>query len=429
VRTIARTALLLSTVGLFGCGSTGDTAVGRGAVPCDEPVEVIVWTGSQWQALAAALAEHPAQCADYYISIPATAGDKTKLRPPLVYNRIRQLGPNVHPLAEVTLGQTGWAKWVADGNGSWYDAGVEFRRRMAAAGLGLSPAETWLINEFDRTTRVDSTERLPVEIERNVTRPFPRQAMRDLVRGLYEGAPGMKPLRGSAEIGISFSHQNLPDVPAYKRELKAWLKDSAFWNDMRGRVRWLLREVYADTRYHGVPGSTLDERREHVQDFQEHLLSLVEAGPRSVSAARSFLRTTYVPLANAGYVAPGGDHWGFVSGHGNTEVTPAQMMHFVTEQIYAIRYYALRRPGMAPAGRLGFSWDPINRFELPRHVWAGHIADLRVRIALAIRDAHRPGTGSAYWACVSPGTTMNWCRASRRNARFTEIWRIFRSWN
>ena len=388
-----------------------------------------MWTGSQWQALAAALAEHPATCADYYISVPALAGDKTQLRPPAVYERVRRLGPNIHPLAEVTLGQTGWAKWVADGNGSWYHAGVEFRRRMAAAGLDPARGETWLVNEFDRTTRVDSTHRLPIEIERNVTRPYPRQAMRDLVRGLYEGAPGMPRLRGSAEIGISFSHQNLPNVPGYKRELKAWLEDAAFWNDMRGRVRWLLREVYADTRLHSVPGSTLDERRRHVEAYQEHLLTLAEVGPRSVAAARSFLRATYVPLANAGYVAPGGDHWGFVSGHGNTEVSPRQIMHFVTEQIYSIRHYALGRPRKAPAGRLGFSWDPINRFELPKDVWAGQIADLRERLALAIRDAYRPGTRSAYGACVSPGTTTNWCRASRSGARFTEIWEIFTSWS
>jgi hypothetical protein len=312
--------------------------------------------------------------------------------------------------------------------GSWYDAGVEFRRRMAAAGLDPARRETWLINEFDRTTRLDTTQRLPIEIERSVTLPYPRQAMRDLVRGLYEGAPGMTPLTGAAEIGISFSHQNLPNVPSYKREMKAWLQDSAFWSDMRGRVRWLLREVYADTRFHSVPGSSLEDRRRHVEAFQEHLLALVEAGPKSVEPARSFLRTTYVPLANAGYVAPGGDHWGFVSGHGNTEVSPTQMMHFVTEQIYAIRYYALRHPGRAPAGRLGFSWDPINRFEVPAAEWAGQIAGLRERLALAIRDAYRPGVPTAAGACTPPGTRENWCRASRPGARFIEVWEIFRSW-
>jgi hypothetical protein len=364
---------------------------------CDEPVEVVVWTGSQWQALAAALAKRASLCADYYVSLPALAGDKTRLRSPTVFDRVRRLGPRIHPLAEVTLGQTGWAKWVADGNGSWYDAGVEFRRRMAAAGLDSSRGETWLINEFDRTTRLDTTERLPVEIARNVTRPYPRQAMRDLVRGLYEGAPGMAKLRGAAEIGISFSHQNVPDVPAYKRELKDWVEDSVFWRDMNGRVRWLLREVYADTRFHSVPGSSLDERRRHVESFQEHLLTLADAGPSSIGPVRSFLRRSYVPLANAGYVAPGGDHWNFVSGHGNTEVSPAQMMHFVTEQIYAIRHYALRHPRRAPAGRLGFSWDPINRFEVPAAEFAYQIDGLRERIALAIesRSTARPGRSMA----------------------------------
>ena len=61
-----------------------------------------------------------------------------------------------------------------------------------------------------------------------MTRPYPRQAMRDLVRGLYEGAPGMTNLPGAAEIGISFSHQNLPNVPAYKRELKAGSRTPRF---------------------------------------------------------------------------------------------------------------------------------------------------------------------------------------------------------
>ena len=192
---------------------------------------------------------------------------------------------------------------------------------------------------------------------------------------------------------------------------------------MNGRVRWLLREVYADTRFHSVPGSSLDERRRHVESFQEHLLALADAGPKSVGPARSFLRRTYVPLANAGYVAPGGDHWNFVSGHGNTEVSPAQMMHFVTEQIYAIRHYALRHPGRAPAGRMGFSWDPINRFEVPAGEFAGQIAALRERIALAIRDAYRPARGQPSARAFPPAHARTGAEpaalepASRRSGR------------
>ena len=425
--------IVASVVGLAGA-QLGRATVDRELQPsgrpggCTQPVEVVFWTGSDWQALAKALADHAAPCADYYISIPPLAGDKTRLRDPAVFRRLRSLGRHVHPLAEVTLGQTGWAKWVADGNGTWYDAGVEFRRRMAAAGLNPAKGETWLVNEFDRTTRLDTTERLPVEIARNVTRPYPRQAMRDLVRGLYEGASGMPRLPGAAEIGISFSHQNLPDVPVYKTEMKAWLEDSAFWNDLRRRVRWLLREVYADTRLHSVPSTTRDDRRRHLETYQEHLLELAAVGPASVGSARSFLRATHLPLANAGYVALGGDAFDFVTAHGNTEVAPTQMMYFVSEQVYAIRHYALRHPGAAPAGRLGFSWDPINRFRVPSRTFAMQIAALSERLAIAIRDAYRGDSAPAVAACVPPGTRENWCRASRAGATFTEAWEIFRSW-
>ena len=433
--TLALTALafgvaLLVAVALV-APALGEAAQGRVAGPaatCKQPVEVVFWAGSDWQALGAALAAHASPCADYYISIPPLAGDKTRLRPPAVYRRLRELGPRIHPLAEVTLGQTGWAKWVADGNGTWYGAGVELRRRMAAAGLEPTRGETWLINEFDRTTRLDATERLPVEIARDVTRPYPRRAMRDLVRGLYEGAPGMPHLAGAAEIGINFSHQNLPDVPAYKREMKSWLEDAPFWNDMRGRVRWLLREVYADTRLHSVPGTTRDERRRHLEAYQEHLLELAAAGPHTVAAARSFLREAYLPLANAGYVALGGDAFDFVTAHGNTQVSPLQMMNFVSEQVYAVRSYALRHRGAAPAGRVGFSWDPINRFGVPSTVFAAQTAALAARMASAIADAYHDDSAPAIAACLPPGTSVNWCRASRPGARFTEVWQAFGSW-
>ena len=44
-----------------------------------------------------------------------------------VYRQIRNLGPNFHPMVEVTLAGTGWASWVAAGNGTWFEAGVEMR--------------------------------------------------------------------------------------------------------------------------------------------------------------------------------------------------------------------------------------------------------------------------------------------------------------
>jgi hypothetical protein len=395
---------------------------------CRLRVEAIFWTGSDWGRLGQALAANANPCADYYISLPPVAGDKTKLRMPSVFGEIRSLGPHFHPLAEVTLGgPTGWAKWVEANAGIvcaaeeiWLCAGIEFRKRMAAAGLDVGAGETWLLNELNCSTRRDAP------CQEGET-PYLRTSMRQLVRGLDEADGTLPPSEGAAEIGINFSHQNLPDVPGYKRELKAWLGDAGFWVDMARHVRWTAREVYADTRFHSVPGSSRGERRRHLTQYQQHTLELVEAGPRSTRAARVFLRRTYLPLANAGWVALGGDEFAFAGGHGNTEVSPEQMMHFVSEQVHAIRRYGRDHRKGAPAQLLGFSWQPFNRFELPPVEFAAARDAIAGRIARAIQFAYAPG-GSRRGACTPPRTAERWCRAEREGAVFTEAWKSFSSW-
>ncbi len=305
-----------------------DSASEPTAPECNKRVEVVFWTANRHRPLMRALAANPAPCTDYWISIPAGDNDKTTTRMPAVYREVRNLGPQFHPLVEVVLGGTGWGRWVAAGNGSWYDAGVEMRRRIAALNLRFDLGETWLLNEFNRTTRIDGD-------------PYTRSAMKELVRGLYEGAPGMQPLPGAVEIGVSFGHQNLPDVAGYKAELKPYLQDADFWSFMQGKVRWLLHEAYADTRNHGVPGSTLEERRSHLEDYVFHLLELAKAGGRHTTTVDRFLNDAFVPFVNGGgYVALGGDAFDFTTGHGNTEVSVDQMMRFASEQIYTVRHYA-----------------------------------------------------------------------------------------
>ena len=191
-----RPILALALV-LLAAGPTAGARAG-GDTECAKRVEV-------------ALAANPAPCTDYWISIPAADNDKKLPRAAGVYREVRNLGPNFHPLVEVVLAGTGWARWVGEGHGSWYDAGVEMRRRMTFLRPDLG--ETWLLNEFDRTTRVDG-ERNAAELEWGHTVPYTRVAMKELVRGLYEGAPGMEPLAGAVEIGIPFSHQNLPPSDA-----------------------------------------------------------------------------------------------------------------------------------------------------------------------------------------------------------------------
>jgi hypothetical protein len=387
---------------------------------CAKRAEFIFWTADTWRPLMNALAANPAVCADYYISLPPIAGNRTNLRMPSVYREVRDLGPQFHSLAEIALGLTGWAQWVAAGNGTWYDAGVEFRRRMVAAGLQPELGHTWLVNEFDRTTRIDQA------VRDDGSPGFPRQAMRDLVRGLYEGEPGMPSAPGIVELGINQSHQNLPDVPAYKEEIKDFLLDDAFWADMEGKVRWFSHEVYADTRFHGVPGSTLEARRQHLTDYQEHLLTLSQAGGRKTKVADRYLNDAFTPFTNGGgYPALGGDTFAFERGHGNTEVPLDQMHRFVSEQVYSVRHFSEKRRGGAPSVRIGFSWQPVNN-GLTGPEFNARVALQAAHIAAVLAAAYGPGT-SAEGACLRDSGT-DWCTMERPGAGFTEEWESFTSW-
>jgi hypothetical protein len=374
-----------------------------------------------------ALAANPAACADYYISIPPDENNIV-LRPGSVFREVRDLGAQFHSVAEMRLGgDTAWARWVAAGNGTWYEAGVEFRRRMAARNLRPELGHTWLLNEFDYTTRRDQAAHTDGDPG------YPRAAMRELVRGLYEGAPGMAPGPGIVEIGISQSHQNLPDVPAYKEQMKAWLQDGGFWASMDGKIGWLAHEVYADTRRHGVPGSRLEDRRRHLVDYQAHLLELVKAGGRRALHARAFFKETFMPFANGGgYVALGGDAFDFESGHGNTEVPVEQMMRFVAEQVNAVEFYAERHFDAQATRRIGFSWQPVNR---PRSPGGPDVPSAEFEAAVEVQAAHIAAVlaatygpdGSSKSACLRE-TGTDWCTMQRPDAFFTDNWELFSVW-
>lgn len=397
------------------------------AAECTKRVDIVFWTANSWRPLMRALAANPAACADYYISIPPADGANTELRAGSVYREVRDLGPQFHSVAEMRLGgPTAWARaWVAAGNGSWYDAGVEFRRRMAARNIRPELGHTWLLNEFDYTTRRDQALHAD-----GVTPGYTRTAMRDLVRGLYEGAPGMVPAPGIVEIGIAQSHQNRPGVPAYKDEMQAWLQDGGFWAAMNGKIRWLAHELYADTRNHGVPGSRLEERRRHLVDYQQHLFELVKAGGRRVLLARAFFKETFMPFTNGGgYVALGGDAFNppFESGHGNTEVPLDQMMKFVSEQVNAVEFYAERHYTAEATRRIGFSWQPLNRFGLPSAQFDAEIEVQAAHIAAVLAATYGPG-GSSKSACLREmGTDL--CTMQRPDAEFTDDWELFTVWD
>jgi hypothetical protein len=80
-------------------------------------VRAVFYAATDWLRLATKLAANASPCAQYYISIPPLANDKTQLRVDQAW-RIRALGPAFHVMAEVN--DTGWTSWVSTTGNSWY---------------------------------------------------------------------------------------------------------------------------------------------------------------------------------------------------------------------------------------------------------------------------------------------------------------------
>jgi hypothetical protein len=370
---------------------------------CRVEVDAVFWGGRQWQELAEALAADYSQCAEYYVSIPPLDTDRTVLRPPSTFNAVRALNPRIHPVAEIRFtGPRAWREWVlADPARTFYGGGVEARRRMAQRGLDVTNGETWALNE------------LSTEILEDV--PGRREEILEFLRGLYDGLPGMPKARGI--VFNLFPRATETQLAGYKADLKAWLTDEPFWRGLDAYVDVFAQEVYASALNWGVAGVPLARRAEYLNDYFFHVTELAEDGPGEIEAARTFLRRTYLPLANASWPHPG---------IGDTHLISAETMgHFVSTQVYAIRHYANAHPHTAPQGRIGFGWAP-NPGD------GGYTPEgrdlIRQRLASAIHEAYEQGGNSQTGACGPPGEHV-WCRGEVDNAWLNDAWKIFESWD
>ncbi len=412
--------IALTSAALVLSAAAGAGAGGRQSTACPLRAQAVFWTSTDWELLGEELEKQLSPCADYYISIPPLSNDKTGLRAQQD-DVIRALGPRFHPVAEMTLsGATAWSTWVTGAPGrTWFDAGVEFRRRMSAAGYRFDLGETWLLNEFERSTRRDEE-------------PYPRDAMAELLRGLRVGDGTGPAAPGIVEIGIAYTHQNITDVGGYKAELKSWLQDSAFWSRVSPAISVLTKEVYPDARFWGVAGTERNQRARRLSQYMEHAMNLVRAAPSGAGAARALFERAYMPLGSATWPALGPDPYTppFCCGHGWTLIPLDGMLAFVSEQIYSIRRYVGNHKRGSPKGRLGFSWQPTNNFDLPEAEWDQAKRAIAARIGEAIRYAYRPGLASSNFACRPPGGATDWCLgADVPGAALTTEWETFERWN
>jgi hypothetical protein len=364
------------------------------------PLHGVFYAATDWLRVATKLAAQDSPCAQYSVSIPPLVADKTKPRPDQAW-RIRALGPSFHALAEIHL--NAWRKWVQAGNGTWYQAGVEARRRMAAAGYDVGAGDTWALNELSSAVRRgDGTWRAD---------------MRELLRGLYDAGGEQPPTRGVVfVVGVG---QRVPSVATYKARMQEWLQDSAFWVDMSAYVSDWSQEVYGDVRAYAAPGSPLTARRDAVADFLEHSDLLAGAGGAASGTANAFFAQAASPLANAA--------WQWESSFGWTLVDGTLMEQFVSAQVYA-----LRNRGVAsrqPEDRFGFAWAPRNPGSVPKNEFASAAGAVLDRLAIAIRDsaADAPADPGSP-ACGPPGRNV-WCVGDLVGAALTPNWATFRAWS
>jgi hypothetical protein len=363
------------------------------------PLRAVFYAQTDWLRLATTLAANASPCAQYSISVPPVVGDKTRFRPDQA-QRIRALGPNIHALAEIHF--SAWQKWVASTGSSWYQAGVEARRRMAAAGYDLAAGDTWALNEVSSAARRGDGNA--------------RTNLHELLRGLYDAAGESPPTRGVVFIvGIG---QRAP-VATYKARTQEWFFDSAFWSDMNVYVGDWSQEVYGDVRSYAAPGAPLENRREALIEFLRNQDLLAAAGGTASGTANAFFANAGSALANAAW------QWG--SAYGWTLVDQTLMQQYVSAQVYALRNQSARA-GRA-TDRFGFAWAPKNSNALAPDDFTRQTGAVLERLAAAINDSGNdtpsdPGIGAC--GAAAQGT---WCAGDLSGAALTTGWRTFRSWS
>ena len=368
-----------------GCWECADDC---GACDCPVEADVVVYTQAAWNVLADALVADPSPCADYTISLPASATDKTLPRAEGEPEAMRARSSRFHAAAEFH-----WTTWAGEG-GTWYERGVAFRENMVDAGYDVDKGDTWAINELPSTVRTD---------------PAVRDDVVEVLNGLHDGPVGAPDEKGVVFI-VGMGH-GTTNFDVYKPNVKDLLEDADFWVGVHKYAKFWAQEVYADPHYVCVDGETVAERSLQINEYVEHVHTLSDVGPDSVNTAQSYLGRAYTPLMNAVWMSD--------TGFGDTQVDLDTMKHFVSHQVYAARAWSDSHA--SPDGRIGFGWD--------RHdgVLDIDLTDLGARLASAIHYAYDEGGGQASGAC-SPSGAFTWCQCVVEDAAYNDGWETFNTW-
>lgn len=359
------------------------------SVDC-RPARVVIYAQTDWLRAATKLAQNGSACAQYYVSVPPLAADKTMPRANQA-SQIRALGAGFHALDEISF--SGWSTWVAAGNGTWLEAGLLARQRMVAAGFDIGQGDSWAMNELSSAVRKG-------------TGSARRNAL-DFMHGLAND--GVRGVAFTAGIG-----QTTTDLSLYKVNLQDWLQDGPFWTEAAGYVTDWAQETYGDLRAYAVAGSSPLERRDSLVAYLGHEETLANVGPAGASAGRTLLQQTYLPFGNAA--------WAWESAYGWTAAPVASMEDFVSGQVYADRAFASATG--AVTDRLGFAWSPSNSQGLATADFNTQTDAILGRLAAAIHDSDLSSGDPGAAACAP-----SWCTTSLDGAAFVTGWQGFSTWS
>ena len=372
-------------------GHAGPTVVRAPLAGSCRPARVIIYAQTDWLRVATEFAANSSPCAQYYISVPPLAADKTQPRSGQAA-QIRALGANFHALDEVNY--TGWSSWVSAGSGSWFDAGLTARQRMAAAGFDVTMGDGWMLNELSSAVRKDTGA------ARADALAFMHGLADDGVKGVV------------ATAGVS---QSTADLSQYKVNLQDWLEDGGFWAEAAGYVSDWAQENYGDVRDYAVDGSTAASRAAAMVQYLGHESALAAAAPPVVGAqADGLLSATYVPFGNAA--------WAWSDSYGWTAVPLATMEDFVSGQVYADR--SLGASTGAAVDRIGFAWAPSNTLGLGSSEFNNETKAVLDRIAAAVHDTDTGDDPAGAAACLP-----SWCTTALAGAAFSGSWQSFSTWS
>ncbi|HEU5061022.1 MAG TPA: hypothetical protein VFU21_31040 [Kofleriaceae bacterium] len=391
---------LVTILAATGCstevpGEESPDLIDEEAAGCTRPSEVVIWGTRNFHEILGAIEANRSPCSTFWVALPPvtdSSGRKTMPRQGDVLDRIHDLqdrGVKIRAMAEFHW--TSWAGWVQATGRSWYDAGVEFRRRMDEAGYDATAGDTWVVDELPSTVRSNTDGG--------------RGKAMAAVRGLYEGATPN--IRGAVlVVGMSIQMTYFPE---YRQVLENWLCDAPFWVAMDKHVRFFAQETYASPSRVCVAGKTVAERNEHLNAYLQHLARMAAAGPQCAATARSYFDRSHVPLQTAAW-----QH----SLYGDLRIPEDQMSRFLRLSVSSQKAWAADHT--SPDGRLGFAWAPQTGQD-PAAL--RRIADA---LAGAIARAYAPD-GGIVSACSSSGSYFG-CDCELSGASLNPAWLSFPAW-